>query len=141
MAKLISNTGWLFIFFLCACEAPTAPPVDQEGEVFFAHGEAPEAPKKLTATIVETSIADLSWKIVSPYTEQIRIKKQQYLTDANNHPCDLQLTEIYYLEGRPTTFRDSLDLELGNFVRYTFSTVFNDVVSIKKNEIEVIFPK
>ena len=126
----------LSLFLLSACgEAPTAP--EEEDIVFFAHGETPAAPKRLAARTIDDSIVELTWQIGSPYTEEIQIKKEHYLTDERGHPCSLELTELLRINGEHTTYRDSLDMSKGDFVRYTFSSVYQNIVSLKERQIEV----
>ena len=125
----------LSLFLLSACgEAPTAP--EEEDIVFFAHGETPPAPKRLAARTIDESVVELTWQIASPYTEEIQIKKEQYLTDERGHPCSLELTELLRIDGENTAYRDSLDMSKGDFVRYTFSSVYRNIVSVKERQIE-----
>lgn len=132
---------WICILLLCACEAPTAPELESDDAVFFAHGEAPEPPKKLKARKFDNSNVEISWGSISRFADQIQIKKEQFETNVNNHPCNLMLTELILIDASNATFNDSLDFSQGHFVRYTFSSVYAGTVSIKQSQIDVIFPK
>lgn len=137
MKKISTGISLLCLLLFSACDAPTAPIVEEEN-VLFVHGESPEAPKKLAAVAMDNAVVQLSWEIGSPFTEKIKIKKEQYLVDANGHPCSLELTETLWVVPNPTIFLDTLDLKFGPFARYTFSTVYNNVTSLKTNEVEVL---